>query len=348
MVTDRLSSAQVANTSCPSLTDLPPPPSGRVGWPWTVETRRLPPTLPDGAAWPRVSVVTPSYNQVQFIEETIRSVLLQACPRLEYTVIDGASDDGSVNVIRKYERWISYWASEPDHGQGHAINKGLARASGDVVAWVNSDDMLTPGSITRAVGALRENPGVDVVYSDFDDLNERSGQLTRRKARPAEYAKLLRDGNCIPQPTAFVRRSLLERIGPIDETLYHALDWELWIRAARHGRLLYLPGTSLAILRDQPLAKTRARSSTRAPEFLKLLDRIYADPSLPEAARRVKRAAYARVYWIAAEAATSEGHASEGMTWLIRSLLTHPRPTMLRPLMTLRLILQAAKPALRA
>src|SRR5689334_6100335 len=119
---------------CPRLTGLPPPPPGRTDWPWTVETPQLPALRPDGSAWPRISIVTPSYNQGQFIEETIRSVLLQGYPDLEYIVIDGGSSDDSPAIIAKYAPWLTHWVSEPDRGQAHAINKGLVHATGVIGA----------------------------------------------------------------------------------------------------------------------------------------------------------------------------------------------------------------------
>lgn len=108
---------------CPTLSELPPPPPGKTGWPWTEESPQLPATMPDGNQWPRVSITTPSYNQGRIIEESIRSVLLQGYPDLEYLVIDGGSTDNSVEVIRKYKRWIAYWVSEPDRGRSRAIKK---------------------------------------------------------------------------------------------------------------------------------------------------------------------------------------------------------------------------------
>ena len=133
---------------CPTLAELPLPPPEKTGWPWTVETPPVPPVRPDGSAWPRISIVTPSYNQGQFIEETIRSVLLQGYPDLEYMIIDGGSTDQSVEIIRKYEPWLTYWVSERDRGQAHAINKGLEHCNGRVFNWINSDDYLTPKSLS--------------------------------------------------------------------------------------------------------------------------------------------------------------------------------------------------------
>src|SRR5215469_2917833 len=113
------------------LADLPPPPAGHTGWPWTIESMPSPPARTDGSPWPTISIVTPSYNQGQFIEETIRSVLLQGYPALEYIIIDGGSTDQSVEIIKKYEPWLTYWISESDRGQSHAINKGFKRATGE-------------------------------------------------------------------------------------------------------------------------------------------------------------------------------------------------------------------------
>src|SRR5437870_1420981 len=138
---------------CPTLNELPSPPPDKTGWPWTAETPPLPPARPDGSAWPRISIVTPSYNQGQFIEETIRSVLLQGYPDLEYTIIDGGSTDQSIEIIKKHEPWLTYWVSEQDRGQAHAINKGLSRSTGEIFQWINSDDVLLSGALFELAAA---------------------------------------------------------------------------------------------------------------------------------------------------------------------------------------------------
>ena len=145
------------------LVDLAPPPRDKTGWPWTRESPRAADTLPDGSAWPKISIVTPSYNQGQFIEETIRSVLLQGYPNLEYIVIDGGSTDGTVDILRKYERHIDFWVSERDKGQAAAINKGFARASGEILAWLNSDDTYQMGVFAQVAELFCQRPDVEVI-----------------------------------------------------------------------------------------------------------------------------------------------------------------------------------------
>jgi glycosyltransferase involved in cell wall biosynthesis len=125
---------------CPRLVELPPPPPGSTGWPWTVESPQLPDTMPEGGPWPRISIVTANYNQGQYLEETIRSVLLQGYPDIEYIVMDGGSTDDSVSTIRKYEKFITYWISQRDAGQADALNSGFAKANGDILAYINADD----------------------------------------------------------------------------------------------------------------------------------------------------------------------------------------------------------------
>ncbi|MBD2385331.1 glycosyltransferase family 2 protein [Cylindrospermum sp. FACHB-282] len=143
-----------------NLSTLPLPLPGKIGWPWTDETQKLPEKMPDGSEWPKITIVTPNYNYGQFIEETIRSVLLQGYPNLEYIIIDGGSTDNSVDIIKKYEPWLTYWVSEKDQGQASAINKGIELATGTWFNWLNSDDILLQNSlITLAeISKLIDNP----------------------------------------------------------------------------------------------------------------------------------------------------------------------------------------------
>lgn len=143
---------------CPTLEELHTSPQGKTSWPWTEESLQLPDAMPDGSPWPKISIVTPSFNQGQFIEETIRSVLLQGYPDLEYIIIDGGSTDISIDIIKKYQQWLKYWVSEPDRGQSHAINKGFSESTGQVFAWINSDDIYMPDIFQVVAKAHKENP----------------------------------------------------------------------------------------------------------------------------------------------------------------------------------------------
>src|SRR5437660_7841664 len=142
----------------PSLIELPSPPVGKMGWPWTEETPPVGAGMHDASVLPRVSIVTPSFNQGPFLEETIRSVLLQGYPDLEYIIIDGGSTDDSVEIIRKYEKWLAYWVSEKDSGQTHAINKGFARSTGEIYAYLNSDDVYLPDALHNIASFFDKQP----------------------------------------------------------------------------------------------------------------------------------------------------------------------------------------------
>jgi len=143
---------------CPTVADLPPPPPSKIGWPWTEASPPTPNDAPDGRTWPKISIVTASFNDGEFIEETIRSVLLQGYPDLNYIIIDGGSKDNSVEIIRKYERWLSYWVSESDDGPVDATNKGLAVASGEVFGLMCADDYFAPGGLLKLVNLRFANP----------------------------------------------------------------------------------------------------------------------------------------------------------------------------------------------
>ena len=160
---------------CPILKELPSPPPGKTDWPWTEESIQLPDKMPDGSSWPKISIVTPSLNQGQFLEETIRSVLLQGYPDLEYIIIDGGSTDDTLKVIQRYESLLAYWISEKDEGMYNAINKGFSIATGEIMAWLNSDDKYTPWALNVIGDIFRKLSEVEWVTSLYP-LN--SGLLT--------------------------------------------------------------------------------------------------------------------------------------------------------------------------
>lgn len=226
---------------CPSLSVLPTPPSGKTGWPWTKESQQLPETMPDGKHWPKISIVTPSYNQGGFIEETIRSVLLQGYPNLEYIIIDGGSMDQSVEIIKKYEKWLTYWVSEKDNGQASAINKGLHLSTGELVAWINSDDLYVPSALSNAAkylgagtvdhiwlcGACQyfdETGYVAVYYPVVPALQE----WMLRFDCPRDYS--------FPQPSVFWNRVVFEKIGFLNEGYHYSFDHDYWLRIRLAGQ----------------------------------------------------------------------------------------------------------------
>ena len=155
-----------------TLADLPAPPQNRSNWPWTVEPPMLPENMPDGKNWPRISIVTPSYNQAEFLEQTIRSVLLQGYPNLEYVVIDGGSQDDSVEIIERYQGFLSGCVSEKDRGQSHAINKGWSMLTGDIIAYLNSDDFYYPGALVNIALAWQHNPEISMLSGGVAFTNE--------------------------------------------------------------------------------------------------------------------------------------------------------------------------------
>jgi glycosyltransferase involved in cell wall biosynthesis len=255
--------------------------------------------MSDGSPWPRVSIVTPSYNQGQFIEETIRSVLLQGYPNLKYIIIDGGSTDDSVEIIGKYEPWLAYWVSEKDKGQSHAINKGWAHSTGDILAWLNSDDLYLPGAIGRAVEALWQNPENAMVYSDGVWIDETNRFLKMQQSGPVDARQLLtgasRSFGGIPQPTAFMRREAVQMVNGLDESLHMAMDFDLWVKLILRYTLRYVSGPAWAALRFHTHMKTKKRMAEGWVSDLLALERGINDPLCPPGIFIKGNKAYARL-----------------------------------------------------
>ncbi len=213
-----------------TLADLPPAPPGRSGWPWTDGGEQPAPCRPDGMEWPAITLVTPSFNQAAYLEETIRSVVLQGYPRLQYVVVDGGSTDGSIDIIKRYAPFLDHWISEPDRGQTDAIRKGLAIAQGDVFNWLCSDDVLRPGALAH-VGAAWA-PG-RIVYGLARFVDEHGLDLGTcpGQSESMTWDKLLRFGSYyLIQPSTFLpTREVIDAGGP-DLSLHYVMDWDLYTR----------------------------------------------------------------------------------------------------------------------
>ncbi len=233
---------------CPTLKELSPPPPNKTGWPWTEESPQLPDTMPDGSLWPRISIVTPSLNQGQFIEETIRSVLLQGYPNLEHIIIDGGSKDGSVEIIKKYEKWLVYWITEPDNGQSHAINKGLLKSTGIIFAWINSDDIYLNGTL-KIVGQQHRANQNSIIAGDVVNFDNHTGEeyIFHQKNITLEYVikfwkvwvERTQEFASWHQPGLFFPANLIKEIGLLDETLLYSLDYDILCNLLTYCKVKY-------------------------------------------------------------------------------------------------------------
>jgi glycosyltransferase involved in cell wall biosynthesis len=226
--------------------------------------------MTDTTRQPLVSIITPSFNQGRYLEETMLSVLQQDYPNIEYIVIDGGSTDNSIEVIHRYESRLGYWISERDKGQTEALNKGFAHAHGEILAWLNSDDVYYPGAVSEAVKFLLENPDIGMVYGDLDFINEDGRIIGRFKAAQTHLKKLRRGFVHIPQPAAFFKATHWKKIGPLDPGYFFAMDYDLWVRLAGVTSLKYLPGNPWAKFRLHSDAKTINADDRCWPEMLRV------------------------------------------------------------------------------
>lgn len=251
---------------CPSLSELPAPPPGRTGWPWTEESLRLP-ERPEADSWPRFTVVTPSLNQGRFIEETIRSILLQGYPDLEYFVLDGGSTDNSIEIIRKYSPWITFWVSEPDGGQSAAINRGLRMGSGLHATWICSDDMLCHNALTNHF--LSHGLAEDVVYiGDCHHTDESGNTLYTHRGRVQSFEDLVRISSVwcaqgwIDQPAVIFPLELALRGGGLNEKMHFSMDYEFWGQLFLAGAKVQYTGIPFGCFRWQREQKSQDETKT--------------------------------------------------------------------------------------
>lgn len=281
-----------------------------------------------------ISVVTPSFNQGSFIGRTLQSVADQSRPALEHVVYDAASRDGTVEVLRAFGPRVR-WVSEPDRGQAHAVNKGIAATSGEIVAWINSDDVYLPGAFERAARFLEDHPEVDVVYGDADHIDADDRVIEPYPTAPFDRA-LLYHQCFICQPAAFFRRRCIAAYGALDERLHYCMDYEYWLRLARAGaRFAYLP-EKLAGSRLHPQTKTLGSRAAVQREINDMFRRMLGyvpdqwlwNYSNTIAEERVDRAAHPWRFTLAL-ATTAAASALRWNRWITRDM----RRVMLRGLL---------------
>jgi glycosyltransferase involved in cell wall biosynthesis len=267
-----------------------------------------------------VSIVTPSYNQAAFLEETICSVLEQDYEPIEYIVVDGGSTDGSVDIIRRYEDRLASWTSEPDRGQAHALNNGFACSTGTYLGFLNSDDTLLPGAVSRLVGELERDPGLALAYGDAVWLDDASRRIGYQAAREWDVGAMARSGSAhVLQPASLWRRDAWERAGPLDESFHYVFDTVFFLRMATFGRGRHLAGP-LAGYRIHPASKTFSEPLPKIEEYLRLADEVFATEPL----RRCRRAGRASYYRRAAWSLWNLGELSRARRVLLRSLVVDP------------------------
>jgi glycosyltransferase involved in cell wall biosynthesis len=247
---------------------------------------------------PLVSIITPSYNQGHFLEETIRSVLDQDYPRIEYIIVDGASNDNSVEIIRSYADRLAWWVSEKDKGHADALNKGFAHASGEIIAWLNSDDTYTsPHVISEAVEFLQAYPQTGMVYADAN-LTDNSGQVIGSfPAKQTSYEAMLRGSVHIPQATTFFRKALFEQVGPLSLTLFFSFDYDLWVKLAKVSEISYLPRL-WANFRLHDSGKSVLNDDRCYPDMIRVVERETGKKITSLHLRYwVRKTFYARIPW---------------------------------------------------
>ncbi|MCS3801730.1 glycosyltransferase family 2 protein [Niastella sp. OAS944] len=223
--------------------------------------------------FPKISVITPSYNQGQFIEETILSVIGQNYPNLEYIVIDGGSTDNTVSIIKKYESKISYWVSEKDGGQAEAINKGFKKATGDIFCWLNSDDMFMPGALYIMAAKMKENNSA-IYFGNCIHFKYANDGVEAIGSNVVEAARLysLQHVDFIIQPSSFWSKATFEKVGYLTEELHFGLDWQWFLRAKQCGVPFIAIQECLSMYRAHPNHKSSHGGKKRQSEFVKIYD----------------------------------------------------------------------------
>lgn len=241
---------------CPSLSDLPAALQEKTGWPWKEDSSSFFYKDLKGTEWPKISIITPSYNQGEFLEETIRSVLLQNYPNLEYIVLDGGSTDNSIDILKKYDEYIDFWVSEPDNGQADAVYRGIERATGDIIAYINSDDFYYPGAFLKVAQEFIRNPDSGWLTGRTVFVDELSvSKKDQPRYLPINMFTMVYFGNFVMQPSTFWKKSLFSSVGGFNRSLRFSFDYELFLKFLNIEKPLWL-NENLAAFRYHSMSKT--------------------------------------------------------------------------------------------
>lgn len=275
---------------------------------------------------PLVSIVTPVYNQAQWLEEAILSVLEQDYPHVEYIVVDDGSTDGSAEIVRRYADRLTWWTTQPNRGQVAAINLGFSRATGDVVGWLNSDDTYLPGTIARLARYFEEDPDLALVYGDAYYTDEESKRTGYLRAREWDVPAMIRTCEChVVQPGSLFGRRALERLEPMDESRHWFFDYELFLRLGGVGGVRHLH-EPLATYRLHPESKSVGAPHAKARDYVRVADEFFVNEFLDEAGLSALRPhARSTAYLIAAEYFHSALDTAAARRYYLKAFARHPR-----------------------
>ena len=276
---------------------------------------------------PLVSIVMPSFNQARFLEDAIRSVLEQDYPQIELIVVDGGSTDGSQEILQRYRDQMAHCISEPDEGQADAINKGFHLTRGDIVAWLNSDDVYMPGALTEAVHALRENPQAGMVYADGLMVDADLVLLDRHYYPSLSVVDLL-SFEVLLQPTVFIRRAVLEEVGWLNDEYHLILDHELWVRIASRYPIIHIPGF-WALERTHAEAKTISQAQGFVNEAQRLIEWAGQSDELGDLVLKENKRIRAGLHVFAGRRLIDSGEYKRAFRYLMQAATEHP-PTVMR------------------
>jgi glycosyltransferase involved in cell wall biosynthesis len=249
---------------------------------------------------PTVSIVTPAYNQADFLRDTIESILSQDYPNIEYVVLDDGSTDATPRILAEYgDKFV--WESQKNMGQTPTINKGWSMTSGEIITWLNSDDTYLPGAVSKAVEQFLLHPSAGIVYGDTLTTEADGTPFGRSKPLPPfEFARFIREWeNTIVQPSSFIRREVIQKVGDLDPKFYYFMDWDLWLRAGLYFDIIYFP-EMLSTYRFHAESKTVAQSKKAAPELSYMFEKFFSRDDLPDEIKRIRSRAAMNMYFLTA------------------------------------------------